>query len=595
MNKLEIFRAWMRKKGVAGFIVPSGDNHFNEYTQEYSSCRRWLSGFSGSAGTVVITVHRAALWTDSRYFAQAAEQLEGSGIELMKMKVIGTPSITEWLTSVLPVGAKVGVDAELFSVSEFNALKSGFSSIALVVSEDPFAEVWSGRAPIQFGKIRRMSEDISGMRIKEKVALIKERLGIEEGRRFAYILSTCDDIAWLCNIRGADIFYNPLALSFASVTDKGIVLFVGDGAVDEELKEELGKEGVMLKGYYELESYIMELDKDAVIYMCCSKMSFKYYDIAVKAGREIVTDNIPGGVVASLKAVKNRVEIEGFEKAMLMDGVAWVKLWMYIEKGLASGVFLTESGLSEAMIAFRSECKDYLGESFSPIVAYGKNGAMPHYSSQGKADVIIKPNSFLLIDSGAQYMYGTTDTTRTFALGNINAEQIRDYTSVLKGMISLSMAIFPKGTKGSALDMFARGAVCAAGKLYLHGTGHGVGHNLCVHEGPQSIRMEDNPVEFTPGMVTSNEPAIYVDGEYGIRIENLILCVPKESNVYGEFYGFKTMTYIPIDKSIIDKELLGSNHLDWLNRYHAEVYSKLSPFLNTEEKAWLANKCSELC
>ena len=595
MNKIEMLREWMQKKGLAGFIVPSGDNHFNEYTQERSACRAWLSGFTGSAGTVVVTMDKAALWTDSRYFVQAAEQLAGSEIELMRMKVAGTPSISEWLLSSLPVNTTVGVDAELFSVSDFNTLKAGLSPLSLVVCEDPFAEVWKDRPPVRFGKIRRVSADISGMEIREKLSLVKERLGVGEGKRFAHILSACDDIAWLCNIRGEDISYNPLALLFASVTDKGIILFLGVGAVDEELKKELRGKGVTLYDYYDLESYIKELDGEYPIYYCPAKTSFKYYDFALGEGKELIADTTPGGVVASLKAIKNRTEIEGFEKAMLMDGVAWVKLWMHIEKELASGSSLTENGLAEAMVGFRSECKDYLGESFSPIVAYGKNGAMPHYSSKGKADVVIGPENFLLIDSGAQYPYGTTDTTRTFALGNMSAEQIRDYTSVLKGMISLSMAVFQKGTKGSALDMLARGPVCAAGRLYLHGTGHGVGHNLCVHEGPQSIRMEDNPVEFVPGMVTSNEPAIYVEGHYGIRTENLILSVPKESNIYGEFYGFETLTCIPIDKSAVDKDILGSDCLNWLNKYHSEVYSKLSPLLSVEEREWLADKCSELC
>ena len=593
MDKIDILRAWMRREGMDGFIIPSGDNHFNEYTQRYFACREWISCFSGSAGTVVITLEQAALWTDSRYFVQAAEQIEGTGIELMKMKIAGTPSITEWLKSILPAGAKVGLDATLFSISDYDNLKEELLPLSLSISDDPFNVVWEDRPPVKFEKIRRVPAEIAGVGTEEKRALLKSKLSINSGEKFAYILSTCDDIAWLCNIRGEDIAYNPLAMSFAVITDKAVELFVGSGAVADELSDELAGEGIVLREYCEFENYIKTLDRDYTIFLTPGKVALKYYNLIAERVGNIVYDTIPGGVVASLKAVKNDIEIEGFRKAMVMDGVAWVKLWMFLERELESGSdVVTESKLAACLIRFRSECKEYQGESFSPIVAYGKNGALPHYSPKG--EVTISRDNLLLIDSGAQYLYGTTDTTRTFAIGNITAEQRRDYTSVLKGMIALSRAVFPKGTRGSALDMLARGPICSAGKLYLHGTGHGVGHNLCVHEGPQSIRMEDNPVAFMPGMVTSNEPAIYVEGEYGIRIENLILCVLKESNSFGDFYGFETLTYVPIDKSVIDKELLGSDSLEWLNRYHSEVYCKLSPFLSEQERGWLAGKCSDL-
>ena len=590
----------MKQEGLDGFIVPSGDNHFNEYTQEHFACRAWISGFTGSAGTIVITAADVALWADSRYFVQAAEQLQSSGIELMKIKVAGTLTIAGWLKSYLPAGAKIGIDPALFSVLEYNTLLSELSPLSLVVSNDPFEKVWSGRPPVEFKKIRPVPLDISGMSTRDKLEHIKKRIGIGPERKFKYILSTCDDIMWLCNIRGEDISYNPVALSFAVITEEEVTLFVKEECVDEELRENLSREGVVVRNYYEFENYIevcgcdKKGDKEIVKMICPAKTSLKIYDIATKNGAPMVFDNMPGGVVASVKAVKNNIEAEGFRKAMTMDGVAWVKFWMFLEKELEAGNVVTENSVAETLIKFRQECKEYMGESFTPIVAYGKNAALPHYSSKGKDDVKVDRDNFLLVDSGAQYLYGTTDTTRTFALGNITSEQKRDYTSVLKGMIELSCAVFPKGTKGSALDMFARGPVCSTGRLYLHGTGHGVGHNLCVHEGPQSIRMEDNPVEFVPGMVTSNEPGIYVEGHYGVRTENIILCVLSESNNFGEFYRFETLTNIPIDKSIVDTELLGSSSLKWLNEYHSEIYRKLSPFLNDDEKRWLSAKCSEL-
>ena len=600
MNKLEIFRVWMREKCLDGFIIPSGDNHFNEYTQEHFACRAWISGFTGSAGTIVITASAAALWVDSRYFVQAAEQLQGSGIELMKIKVSGTPSIACWLKSSLPANSKIGIDPALFSISEYSTLLSELSPLSLIVSSDPFVKVWKGRAPVEFKKIREVPLDISGMGTKDKLELIREKLGIESGKKFIYLLSTCDDIMWLCNIRGEDIAYNPVALSFAIITEEGVMLFVKRECVDTGLKGKLDREGIIIKDYYDFENYIKECscikesDKDCLKIIYPAKTSLKVYNVVTKNGASIVYDSIPGGVVASAKAVKNAVEAEGFRRAMVMDGVAWVKFWMVLEKELEAGDIVTENSIAKSLIKFRSEREEYIGESFTPIVAYGKNAALPHYSSKGKEDVRVLRDNFLLVDSGAQYLFGTTDTTRTFALGNISPEQRRDYTLVLKGMIELSRAVFPKGTKGSALDMFARGPVCSAGRLYLHGTGHGVGHNLCVHEGPQSIRMEDNPVEFVPGMVTSNEPGIYVEGCYGIRTENIILCILSESNSFGEFFRFETLTYIPIDKSIIDTELLGSSSLNWLNGYHSEVYRNLSPFLNSEEKEWLSDKCSEL-
>lgn len=592
-EKLSQFRNYMAGAGFDAFVIPSNDPHFGEYVQDYYKCREWLSGFSGSAGTLVVTLFQAALWTDSRYFLQAARELDGSGIELMKMKESGTPTIPEWLLSVLQPGSIVGADESLIPVSEYNGLVDSISPLVLTLTGDPFSVVWTDRPPIFSSLARTVNYNVSGEASASKLNRACETLGLDGD--FYYLLSSCDDISWLCNLRGADVPYNPLLYSYLLFGRGKAELFVSGNSADSTVQETLSWEGISIREYSQINSYLKNLDPAVPVVMPYGKTSMRMFN-SLKINRgaaNIMDDTTPGGVAGSLKAVKNPIEIDGFRKAMVNDGVAWVRFIMELEKRLANtSARPYEHELSELLIKKRSENPDYLGESFAPIVAFGPNGAQPHYSPSSANPCMLGLRGFLLIDTGAHYPYGTTDTTRTFFLGEPNREECLDYTAVLKGMISLSMVLFPPGTRGASLDILARGEVYKRGKRYMHGTGHGVGHNLCVHEGPQSIRMEENPVTFRLGMVTSNEPAIYQEGEYGIRIENL-LCCGLSDNVAG-FYCFETLTLIPVDTKAVDVAFLGEECTKWLNGYHRRVYETLAPQLNHEEKVWLSEKTSEI-
>ncbi len=592
VENIKRVRMFLKHNSLDAFIIPSGDRHFGEYIQDYFACREWVSGFSGSAGTVVITQKSAGLWTDSRYFIQAQQELEGSGILLMKMRIPGTPSITEWLKDELAADAVIGMDASLISKSESEQLQKELASLKVHFTDDPFNTLWTDRPPLKFYPARGVEVKISGRETKDKLHDVCKKLSVKE--KFIYILSTCDDIAWLCNIRGTDIPFNPLVISYAVFTNEKVWLFTGEGAIDAALAQTLEDNGVTVMEYGKFDEFLSKFDNSYTRVAPADKISVMVYKAAVARGAKFMADTIRGGVVGSLKAVKNETEIAGFRDSMLKDGVAWVRFWKYLEESIDSGNSVTEVELAHKIAHFRALDKNYMGESFSQIVAYGANAAMPHYSPFGGTGTKVERCGFLLVDTGGQYINGTTDTTRTFALGALTPEQIEDYTLVLKGMITLSMAKFIKGTRGASLDILARGPIFSAGKLYSHGTGHGIGHNLCVHEGPQSIRMEENPVALEPGMVISNEPAIYEEGFYGIRIENTILCKRWKENKFGEFYDFETLTLVPVDTKAIDKELLGEEALQWLNSYHNTVYNALSPLLNKEERIWLADKTLNL-
>ncbi|PKO98768.1 MAG: peptidase M24 [Bacteroidetes bacterium HGW-Bacteroidetes-8] len=588
-ERLAGLRGSLKRDSIAAFIIPSTDHHFGEYIQRHFSCREWLSGFTGSAGTLVVTEHKAALWTDSRYFVQARQELLGSGIELMKMRLAGTPTIAEWIKKEVDNGSSVGVDPMLFSKGEFESLSAELYPLKITLKDDPFNEIWSDRPPVTFNKATLQEISLGGSDSKSKLKFVIQKLNIEKD--LIYILSSCDDIAWLCNIRGTDIPFNPLLISYAAFTKERIYLFASGEAFSNVEESMLRDSGVELYNYYEFQEFIKGFNRDYIRVAPIDKISVKIFNNSVSAGATFVPDPIRGGVIASLKAVKNSVEIDGFRKAMLYDGVAWVKFWIYLEEELERGSQnLTEEIVANKIGEIRGEFSEYKGESFSPIVAFGENGALPHYSPYGNGPVKIGGDSFLLVDTGAHYPFGTTDTTRTFAIGTLTQEQRRDYTLVLKGMINLSMARFIKGTRGASLDFLARGAVSSAAKIYTHGTGHGIGHNLCVHEGPQSIRMEENPVPLESGMVISNEPAIYEEGSYGIRIENTILCKKWVENKYGEFYEFETLTLVPIDLTPVDRQLLSPEAIQWLNNYHSYIYIKLSDMLNEKEREWLSVK-----
>ena len=580
-------RDYLKKCSADAIIIPSGDNHFGEYYQEYYACRKWVSGFTGSAGILVVTAKSAALWTDSRYFVQAEKELLGSGIILMKMKMEGTPSIPEWIKKETGNMGVVVLDGSLVSKSEFESLSKALNPLLINAIDDPFTEIWKERPALRFNKITSLDVSLAGESISSKIERVKSSM--PSYGKFAYVISICDDIAWLFNLRGTDIPYNPLFASYSVITKEQTFLFVNDNVIENTLEKELNSQGVDVLSYNNIGQFIASFGDDVTFVAPADKISISLYNQAILGGAGFISDEVKGGITGALKAVKNSTEQNGFREAMKRDAVAWVKFIMFMESELEKETeSLAEHILAEKFANLRAESPDYRGESFHPIVAFGENAALPHYSPSENKPVTISKEGFLLVDTGAQYIYGTTDTTRTFAIGELTEEQKRDYTLVLKGMINLSRAVFPKGTRGSSLDFLARGPICTAGKLYSHGTGHGIGHYLCVHEGPQSIRMEENPVELKPGMVTSNEPAVYVPGSYGIRTENVILCKDFETNLYGTFYDFETLTLVPVDTRAIIVSLLGNEELEWLNNYHKVVFNTISPLLKKEEAEWLA-------
>ena len=598
---MEAVRAMLADNGADAIIIPSNDCHFGEYVPDYYKVRGWLSGFDGSAGTLVVTSSEAALWTDSRYFIQAASQMEGTGITLMKLKIAGTPSIAHWLHSQNV--AKVLVDGDLFSRQEFVSLARELAPAELQAVDDPFREIWKGRPALVCRPIANMPESISGRSVTDKCAAVAGKLACNG--RFAYIISACDEIMWLCNLRGDDIEYNPVALSYCVLTEGGVHLFCHLDCLTAQARTYLESQKVELHEYGSFRDYLRGIDPSVTRICQSSSINVNNWKAAFASVPQSEVedrfreDPTPGGSVAWLRSRKNSVELAGFRNAFINDGIAWVKLLKFIEENVPSGK-LNEYLIAGKLKEFRSECPDYLGESFEPIVAWNANAASAHYSVTCEADAaVVKPYGFLLMDTGAHYPYGTTDTTRTLMLSDRNdftgqsnrlLQQMRDdYTLVLKGMIDLATAVFPSGTRGSQLDILARGPMYPTGKMYYHGTSHGIGHHLCVHEAPQ-IRMEESPLVIDEGMVLSDEPAIYIEDQYGIRTENVITVVPFTETSYGKFFRFDTMTLVPIDLRPVNFKLLTHKEEQWLYQYNEHVYETLKPYLSKQEALWLWRK-----
>ncbi len=583
-------RAYLSAEKADAIIVPSNDPHFGEYVQKYFCIRALLSGFDGSAGTLVITLSEAALWTDSRYFIQAGIQLQDTGIDLMKMGVEGVPNIVSWLNARFDDRSTILIDGALFSAAEYASYRKNLKARVVGIA-DPFDKILPEREPLFFGPVILQPESYSGRSVRAK----RESLfsGDPVDLRLCRILTRCDDIMWLCNIRGSDIDYNPVALSYALVFRDKILLFACKEVFEDAALEYLASQQVEILPYDSFYQVCGEMASDESIHFLSPETSTSMRLESIFAGaKHFSYETRPEGEVAYLKSIKNPVELEGFRKANLLDGIAWCRILKYIEDNITSGT-LNEYSIAQQLIAYRSESRDYRGESFEPIIAFNANAASAHYSATSDEEAaVVTARGFLLIDTGAQYPFGTTDTTRTIPLSELTPIQISDYTAVLKGMIQLSMASFFKGTTGYQLDILARQPLISRGRLFFHGTGHGIGHYLCVHEGPQNIRMDrDSGVALLPGMVQSNEPAIYIEGEYGIRTENVLEVVPFTENEFGTFYRFETLTLVPIATTCIDREQLGDECAQWLNNYHRWVYEKIAPHLSDEEATWLQNKC----
>ena len=523
---------------IKAFIIPSTDPHLSEYVAPHWMSREWISGFTGSAGTVVVLMNEAGLWTDSRYFLQAAKELEGSGITLYKEMLPETPSITKYLSQKLKSGESVSIDGKMFSVQQVEQMKEELAAYSLQVDlfGDPLKRIWKDRPSIPDSPAFVYDIEYAGKSCEEKVAAIRAEL-TKKGA-YALFLSALDEIAWTLNLRGNDVHCNPVVVSYLLITQDDVIYFISPEKVTKEVNEYLKEQHVKLKNYDEVETYLNTFTGRNIL-IDPKKTNFAIYS-AINPKCNIIRGESP---VALLKAIRNEQEIAGIHAAMQRDGVALVKFLKWLEEAVPSGKE-TELSVDRKLHEFRAAQPLYMGESFDTIAGYKEHGAIVHYSATPESDVPLQPKGFLLLDSGAQYLDGTTDITRTIALGELTEEEKTDYTLILKGHIALAMAKFPVGTRGAQLDVLARMPIWKYGMNFLHGTGHGVGHFLSVHEGPQSIRMNENPVVLQPGMVTSNEPGVYKAGSHGIRTENLTLVCKDKEGMFGDYLKFETITYV---------------------------------------------------
>ncbi|WP_455499036.1 aminopeptidase P family protein [Coprobacter sp.] len=589
LDRVKALRQKMNERQLAAFIIPGTDPHLSEYSADHWKARGWISGFNGSAGTAVVTMTKAGLWTDSRYFLQAGIQLEGSDFTLFKEGLSETPSIREWLATTLPSGSIVGIDGSMFSYDEAKQLKDFLESKGLVLISDftPFEEIWNDRPEIPRDPIFVYPEKYNGEIFKSKMERISEKIK-KEGAN-AFLLAALDEIAWMLNLRGTDVPCNPVGICYAYLSEKERVLFIDSKKVDTDTTEYLKKNRIKLAQYEKIYDFLNKLPETEKIFIDPRKINYSLVK-AIPATQKIIFGNSP---ITWEKSLKNETEIAGFKDAMIRDGIALVHFFRWLETHVGEGN-VTEITISEKLREYRSRQALYVGESFSTIAGFNAHGAIVHYSATPETNATLKPEGLLLIDSGAQYLDGTTDITRTIALGELSTKQKRDFTLVLKGHIGIATCRFPQGTRGSQIDILARRFLWNEGLNYLHGTGHGIGHFLNVHEGPQNIRLEENLTPLTPGMVTSNEPGIYIAGEYGIRTENLTLVIEDQETEFGKFYKFETLTLFPIDKKAIDKSLLTEEEIEWLDNYHQTVYAKLSPALDKEAKEWLKKATEKL-
>ena len=584
---LEALRDLMRSKHIDAVIIPGTDPHQSEYPSEHWKFRDYVSGFTGSNGTAVVTLDDAGLWTDSRYFLQAAEQLEGSGFTLHKENIPGEPTVLEWLGEVLDEDAVVGVDGRLFSLIEANRIEMFCAQNGFMFAPDFRAAeaIWTDRPARPMNPAFVHDEALSGEDVDSKISRVVDALDAADAD--GLLITALDEIAWLLNLRGSDVDYTPVVIAFAYVSEDERVLFIDSEKVTSEVKNHLKKYGVKIKDYDDIEKFLGKISSTATVMVDPNRVS----DALGQA--MICNKTYMASPVIALKGVKNECQIAGFRQAMLYDGAAMVRMMMWLEQNVANGI--TEMDVDRRLQHERAAYASNRGDSFHMIAGYKDHGAIVHYEATDESAYTLAPEGLLLIDTGGQYLEGTTDITRTISLGNPTAAEKHDYTLILKGNLALSRAVFPKGTMGVQLDVLARGPLWNEGMTYLHGTGHGVGHFLGCHEGPQSIRMEANPTPLELGMVTSNEPGIYKTGEYGIRTENLLLCVPACSNEeWGEFYKFESLTLFPYDTTLMDMDMLSREEVKQINDYHAMVCERLRPLLNADEAQWLEQKCKSI-
>ncbi|RAV05548.1 aminopeptidase P family protein [Paenibacillus sp. YN15] len=588
-EKLSQLRTWMEKVGIDACLVPSADAHMSEYVGEYWKSRQWISGFTGSAGTAVIAREDAGLWTDGRYFIQAANQLEGSGIRLFKMGELGVPGHEEWLAEILPQGGCLAVDGRSLSVSAFNKLSALLAdkSVSIRTDLDPVGAVWKDRPAIPGDKLYLHEAVYAGKTRTEKLAEVRKAMKARHAN--FYLLPVLDEICWLFNIRGNDIPHNPYVTSYAVIGENEAYLFVDPHKVDEAERKLLAEDGVQLQAYGQIYAFLAKLDSGDSILLDPEKTNAGLYRSISASARKILSE----GLVTPLKAIKNEVEIPNIRDSYIKDAVALVKLFKWL-KDTVPHQAVTEIDADLKGLEFRKELPLFVDLSFSTISAYGDHAAMMHYRALPDFQYTLKSEGFYLLDSGSHFLNGTTDITRTLALGNLTEEQKKDFTLVLKSVIALSTAKFLYGTTGSHLDVLARKPMWDKGLDYKCGTGHGVGYFSNVHEEPHRFNQKLLNVRLEPGMTITVEPGVYKEGRHGIRTENTLLVIRDETTEFGSFLRFETLCFLPIDRNAIDPALLSPFELDWINEYHQQVYDKLSVHLDDAHKEWLKQETAKL-
>lgn len=589
VKNLEAMRDAMRRVKVSAVIIPGTDPHQSEYVNPHWKVRDWITGFTGSNGTAVVTLNSAGLWTDSRYFLQAADQLQDSGFDLHKEDIPGEATITEWLAEEMNDDEILAVDGRLFSLNKANQLEEfcGANGLRFATDFAPADTIWENRPARPMSKAFVHDIKYAGESAESKIERVLEQ--VENMGADAIFMPALDEIAWTLNIRGADVECNPLVVSYLYLSQDDKVLFVDAEKIDAEVAAYLDGIGVSVVAYDEVQDYLKKKVKPS------TNVLLDPNQVSDTLGRALECYKVYAkSPVAPLKAIKNEVQIAGTRNAMERDGAALVRLWKWIEENAGTGK-ITEVDVANKAIECRSVSELYRGESFGMIAGYKEHGAIVHYSAKPETASALKAEGLLLVDTGAQYLDGTTDITRTMSLGNPTESELHDYTLVLKGHLALGRAKFPVGTRGSQLDALARIYQWNEMMTYLHGTGHGVGHFLGVHEGPQNIRLNENPTTLKPGMITSNEPGLYKAGQYGIRTENLVLTVPAgHSEEFGDFLKFETLTLFPYDTNLIDLSMLSREEIEQVNAYHDEVRNRLTPYLNEEEQAWLNKRTAKI-
>ena len=590
IQRIAALRDFMQRNALSAFIIPSTDPHSGEYIPAHWESRKYISGFTGSAGTVVVTLDDAGLWTDSRYFLQAANELKGSGIRLFKDKLPETPSITDWLGSVLKPGEQVGIDGWVNTAAQAASLREELNAkgLTLTATQDPFDTLWTDRPCLPKDPIFLHDIQYAGESCTDRIARIQKE--IAKNGSTSIILSALDDIAWTLNLRGSDVHCNPVFISYLLISPEGHTLYIIEEKVTDEVRAYLKGQGVDVRPYNSLEADLKAYKQHhAERLQVSSSVNESLYALAAQYADAIVAPS-PVGL---MKSYKNAVEIEGFRRCMVRDGVAMVKFIRWVKEAVKTG-HETEMSADKVLCAYRAEQDLFMGVSFDTIAGYKEHAALPHHKSTPENDMPLKPEGLFLVDSGGQYLDGTTDITRTIVLGPLTDEEKSDYTLVLKGHLQIQNLHFPQGTCGTQLDAFARIAMWKCGINYLHGTGHGVGQYLCVHEGPHQFRMNHMPTLLEPGMNITDEPGIYKAGKHGARTENVLLVVPAQETEFGKFYKFEPLTLCPIDKEAIVVEMMTDEELTWFNEYHQLVHDRLMPYLNAEEQAWLEEATSPL-